>query len=468
MITLIKMSGRHFDELSITVPKPWIIVFQTIISTILRSSLSIEDVEEINRIVAGGLTQGKMGQSPRCHTEMTGFDETPTFVVFDNDFNCRVTKATLMFKGIKIIYLIPKNEIRLFDPCFSVDDKFYTGRKLLDKIRETFAQSALRKLSDYAPNMVKFFGQGSLLVLLSFQKDELKAIASVFGQMISHDFSESSMIKDFWFLIMKWLVFSRFVELFVALVTNMIQIPGNGDLTISDTGLQALKTLLQPITPIPYRESCEIQISHDSENRIFTENMYTYLKDLRMFASAFSQHVLSTTKFDGHITAIERSLSAIETRMSPTRFSKNMKLFSQESTSRLSSSESKGDITTIVLDMLKGSKYSKVNQFFQTGPGTHFVDLILEARTRELEKAKKMVDAQNDLTKAQIKSQKLQQKLLVQTAKTNKLARHSEGNIGFDLRDSLDSERSSKRPRPEQSSEAKHTKKPAFDLRDGL
>ena len=482
---------------SIQVPTRWFYALQTITSTIIRSSLSESDTEKLNRLVAT-LNGGKTGPSPRCHTEMVGFDQTPTFLMLSDDSMRTVKTATMIFKGIKIMVLLPPTEREFIEPNLRVEDKFYSGMNMLDNIRLTFANSALRKLDICAPDIVREFGQGSLLCLLSFQKDELKAIASIFGQMISHDFSESSIIRDFWFLIMKWLVFSRFTESFVSLVTNMVQIPGNGNLIISDTGLEALKTLLQPITPIPSGESRDFKFSSDSQNKVFVENMRIYLMDLRMLASAFSSHVPSSTKFDGHINAIERSLSAIETRMPPKKFAKNMKLFSTpDLTGVLGSSKSKADITTMVNRMLSHDpRYSNVRDFFQRGPGTNFVDQILEIRISNLKKAKDMMDAQNKLTKAHIKNQKLQQELLLQTAKTHQLASHSGGNIPFDIRSSLisvsgsvdlrndlvsdqksadlrggvDSRQALKRPPEQQSSSARNVRQchRPRDLRDDL
>ena len=449
---------------SIQVPTRWFDALQKITSTIIRSSLSESDTRMLNRLVAT-LNGGKTGPSPRCHTEMVGFDQTPTFLMLPDDSMRTVKTATMIFKGIKIMVLLPPTEREFIEPNLHVEDKFYSGMNMLDNIRSTFAHSALRKLDICAPDIVRGFGQKSLLCLLSFQKDELKAIASIFGQMISHDFSKSSMIRDFWFLIMKWLVFCRFTESFVSLVTNMVQIPGNGNLKISDTGLEALKTLLQPITPIPLGESRDFKFSSDSQNKVFVDNMRSYLIDLRMLASAFSSHVPSSTKFDGHINAIERSLSAIETHMSPKRFAKNMKLFSTPDLNGvLGSSESKADITTMVNGMLsQDPKHSKVRNFFLNGPGTNFVDRILEARISHLKKAKEMMDAQNRLTKAQIKNQKLQQKLLLQTARTNQLASHSGGNIPYDIRSSLISVSGSVDLRNDLVSDQK-----SADLRDGV
>jgi hypothetical protein len=477
----------------VKVPEKWYELLRIILSTNLRTSLSEHEIRELNSVL-DAINGGKTGPSPRCQPEMTGWSDTPIAQCFPPS-TIELSVAQMSFRGVQIMMLLPPIKESKFVLDLVAEDKFTAGLSMMDNIRKMFATALSRKLDEFAPRMVDFFGQNNLLQVFYFQKDELKAVASIFGLMISRNFSESDMIKDFWFLIMKWLIFSRFTESLVSLITNMIQFPGGQHLVISDTGLEALQKLLQPITPIPSGTSHGMNISSKKQNLAFIVNMRQFVCDLKQFASAFSGHVRSTSKFDGHIQAIEKSLLDMEHHTTPNSISRNMNLFPESLSNSLGSSESKTDIITIVCGILgQKSKYSKVLNFFQFGPGTRFVEKILETRISYFKKAKEMVDAQNSLTKAQIESQKLQRKLFRQTAKTERLTeelcapgldisirasigvqapidiRNSIGSAHaqVDLRTDLGSGSDCKRSRTQQSSEAQPLKRRVFDLRDEL
>jgi hypothetical protein len=286
--------------------------------------------------------------------------------------------------------------------------------------------------------------------------------------MISDDFSESDMLKDFWFLITKWLIFSRFTESLVALITTMIQFPGGRHLVISDTGLEELKQLVHSIAPIPSTADPRIKISSNRQTQIFIQNMRQSVRDLKQFAGAFSGHVQSSSKFDKHIEAIEYSLRSMEYKLSPQNTAKNMKLFQDESLFKLlGSSSSKTDITTIVCGMLdKNPKHSNLADFFQSGRGTIFLDKIFDFRMAFLRKQQEEMEARNRFAQVAIQNQRLERTLMLEKAKTEQLA---------EALSASDSKLSSKRPRQQQSSyEVRPHKRSVYlpaglvDLRDML
>ena len=488
----------QMSERSIQVPRTWLDFFRKMVSTNIRKGLSTSQTQQLNRLAAG-INQGKTDPSPRCDSGFTGFSLTPTL----RDFLPPTTAldfTPIYFRGVQIMAILPSTSTELSFPDLVAEDTFKNGLPMIDDIRNTFSHSVLRKLDERYPEIVKCFGQKNLFDLLSLQKREIKASVTIFGQMILNDFSESDMLKDFWSLLMKWLIFSRFTESLVALITNMIQFPDGRDLVISNTGLEALKQLLQEITPVPSTTLPGVRISSEDQTTRFVENMRNALQDLMQFAKGLSGHVRSTSKFDGHIKAIEEALKAMEKFTPPKKTSKNMNLFDLKGLSKLlGSSGSKVQVTEMVCEMLgKNPKYSKLARFFQAGRGTFFLGMIFDLRIECLEKQRLEMEARNRLAKATIRNQQLERELMRQKIKTEKqskkLAAPELAAPGFDIRDSLvsvqaqtaplanpgpvqaqvnlhgrlDPEQSSKRSRQEQSSGAQPPKRPAFDLRDGL
>lgn len=492
------------DGSTVQVPSIWVGFLQAMVSTNVRNGLPAWQTEELNHLAAQ-INKDKTDLSPRSDAEMVGFAKTPTL----QDFFPRTTAlfvAPICFRGVRIIALIPPTSTGLIFPNLVAEDTFTTGLSLIDKIRRMFSHSVLRKLDEKHPQIVNFFGQMNLLSLLFLQKREIKAALTIFGQMISNDFSESDMLKEFWSLLMKWLIFSRFTESLVALITNMIQFPDGRDLVISDSGLEALKQLLQDIAPVSSTTLPGVSISSEDETKRFVRNMRSAVDDLTQFANALSGHFRSTTKFEGHINAIEESLKDMEKFTSPEKTSKNMKLFNLDGLSKLlGSSGSKVQVTQMVCEMLgKNPKYSNLSKFFQIGHGrgtfghgrgTFFIEKIWGLRIECLEKQRLEMEARNRLTEATIQNQKLERELMRQKFKTEKQAKKlaapglgvdiratigsvqaqttplavpSSVQAPVDLRVRLDSELSSKRSRPEQSSGEQPPRRPAFDLRDGL
>jgi hypothetical protein len=475
--------------------------FRKILSTNIRNSLHTSEIEHLN-YMAAEINQGKTDQSPRCHSEIVGFSLTPTLRHVLPPTTV-LNFAPICFNGVSIMAFLPSTPTGLLFLDLVAEDTFSTtGLSMIDEIRVALSNSLLRKLDAMHPEIVKFFGQKNLLSLLSLQKREIKAVITIFGHMISNDFSESDILKDFWSLLMKWLTFSRFTESLVALITNMIQFPDGRRLVISDSGLEELKQLLQEITPVPSTTLPGVSISSEDEIRRFVENMRFAVFELMQFSNAVSGHVRSTKIFDGHITAIEGSLKEMEKLTPPKKTSKNMKLFNLDGLSKLlGSSGSKDQISQMVCEMLgEYPKYSNLSKFFQAGHGdghgrgTFFIGKIWDLRIECLEKQRLEMEARNRLTEATIQNQKLQRKLMRQKFKTEKQAfllaapgSDIRATIGYDqaqtaplvvpspvqapvdLRVRLDSELSSKRVRPEQFSEVQPPKRPAIgDIRAGL
>jgi hypothetical protein len=393
---------------------------------------------------------------------MVGFASTPT----TQDLSTIALEVNpLFFKGATIFAFLPTTERSLVVENLFAEDKFMlVAGTMLDDIRVTFANSIVRKLDDSFPQFVQFFGQVHLFDLLSFRKGEIKVVITIFGLMISDDFSNSDMLKDFWFLITKWLIFSRFTESLVALITTMIQFPGGQHLIISNTGLEELKQLVHSIAPIPSTADPRIKISSNRQTQIFVQNMRQSVCDLKQFAGAFSGHVRSSSKFDKHIKAIEFSLHSMEYKLSPQNTAKKMKLFQDERLFELlGSSRSKTDITKMVCCMLgKNPKHSHLADFFQYGRGTIFLEKIFDFRIAFLRKQKEEMEAQNRLFEVTILNQQLKRRLMRQKAKTDQLVEVLSAPSRHD------SELSSKRPRQQQFSDEVQPHKRSVHLPAGL
>ena len=473
--------------------------FQKILSTNIRNALHKSEIEHLNYMTAE-INQGKTEPSPRCQSEIVGFSLTPT-LRHDLPPTTVLNFAPISFKDVIIMAFLPSTPTGLLFLNRVAEDTFSTtGLPMIDEIRIALSNSLLRKLDEMHPEIVKFFGQKNLLSLLSLQKREIKAVITIFGIMISNDFSESDILKDFWSLLMKWLTFSRFTESLVALITNMIQFPDGRRLVISNSGLEELKQLLQEITPVPSTTLPGVSISSEDEIRRFVENMRFAVFELMQFSNTVSGHVRSTSIFDGHITAIEESLKAMERFTPPKKTSKKMNLFNLDGLSKLlGSSGSKDQITQMVCEILgKNPKYSKLTRFFQTGHGrgTFFIGKIWDLQMECLEKQRLKMEARNRLAEATIRNQQLERRLMRQQIKTAQqafllaapgfgvdiratigsvqaqtapLAVPSSVQAPVDLRVRLDYELSSKRSRPEQSSGAQPPRRPAIgDIRAGL
>jgi hypothetical protein len=258
---------------------------------------------------------------------------------------------------------------------------------------------------------------------------------------------------------MKWLIFSRFTESVVALITIMIQFPNGRDLVISDTGLEALKQLLRDITPVPSTTLPGVSISSENETKRFVQNMRVAVAELMQFANALSGHVRSTSKFDGHIEAIKISLRAMEKSTSPAKIArssaKKMNFLDVENLSKLSnSSGSTLQIIEIVHSMLaKEQTCVNLSKFFQSGSvtpsdcgskrrretppgrGIFFLECLSNIRIKCLEKQREEMKARNKLAEEEIRNQKLERELMRQKFKTVQQAKKLAP--GFDLRDGL-------------------------------
>ena len=444
-------STAIFPTAKVQVSIFWLAFFRKMLSTNLRLALPIWQTEELNHLAAG-LNQGKTDSSPRCDSDFIGFSSTPTLQGFLTS-TTELDLAPIFFRGIKIIAPFPLISTDLIFPNLCAEDRFTKGLLFIDEIRLTFLNSLLRTLDEKYQAFVRCFGQKNLYELLSRTKQEIKVLITIFGVMISSVFSQSEMLRDFWSLLMKWLIFSRFTESVVTLITNMIQFPNGRNLVISNTGLEALKQLLQDITPVPSTTPLGVSISSEDETKRFVQNMRGAVDELMRFANVLSGHVQSTAVFDGHIEAIEISLKAMEKSTSPAKIArssaKKMKFLDVEGLFKLlDSSGSSLQIIEMVHGMLaKERKFSDLKKFFQSGSvtqsdcgskrrretppgrGIFFLECLSNIRIKCIEEKQKEVEALNSLTRAQIEHEKLQQELFLQKSIT--------GRVLGDLRASL-------------------------------
>jgi hypothetical protein len=481
----------------------WLHFFQKMISTNLRSALPIWQTKELNHMAAG-INQGKTDESPRPDAAMVGFSSTPT--LRDLPRTTALNFAPIYFRGIKMIAPFSSISTELIFPNLFAENMFTRGLPIIDKIRLMFLNSLLRNLDEKYPDFVRCFGQKNLYELLSHTKQEIKVLITIFGHMISNDFSESDILRDFWSLLMKWLIFSRFTESVVALITIMIQFPNGRDLVISDTGLEALKQLLREITPVPSTTLPGVSISSEDETKRFVQNMRFAVDELMQFANALSGHVRSTSIFDGHIEAIKISLRAMEKSTSPAKIArssaKKMNFLDVEDLSKLSnSSGSTLQIIEMVHSMLaKERTCVNLSKFFQSGSvtpsdcgskrrretppgrGIFFLECLSNIRIKCLEKQREEMKARNKLAEEEIRNQKLERELMRQKFKTVQQAKKlAAPGFGVDIRATigsvqahvdthadLGSQQPFKRSRPEHSRGAQPSKRPTFDLRDDL
>lgn len=401
--------------------------FKQMIDTNLRHLCSYDTICEINAKVSGIIHVDK-GQSPHCNRlsiDLVALDATPPDIeFFEYD---EVVIVPLSAKGTKFIALMsPGSTIKFLDPSQDANtfcDKFKTGLKCNDRIRDMYKKNFLKNLTCSHPEIVQFFGQDQLTSMFSLFKCDMKIVISIFGFMINDDFLGSEMLKNFWLLMLKWMIFSRCIELLVSMVTKMIQFSNNEDLIISETCMRSLKKLVREILPT--------QKTSEKEDKGFTTKVRYLLEDTKKIFNAISFYLdqESIDNFWNHVEAIEFDVESLERCYSPLAIVRGMVKTTSDQCVRLfegntfrdmlNFSSSSSDFIKSLCTHLRISRNSKIFKVFTSSVFAQrsIVSLLFDERINFLRKQTDEVRAQNKLVKEKIKQVKLERQLLMEQNK---------------------------------------------------
>ena len=219
-----------------------------------------------------------------------------------------VSFEPVYFKGGRFIALMPHPTFESQATCV-MRHKFRTGYQVLDEIRMKFADLIVDLLEQNHPEILQKFEKYLLTRIFRLKKSEMKIILCVIGSMIGDDFSKCTVLETFWLILWKTLIFSRYIELLISMVTNMIQFnSSNPDLFISGRCLEILMNLVGAILPT---SQTFLEKGH---NQCFVDETKRLLRDLYRLFDCISKFLSdeSIDEFKRHHGAIQVDLTNLQ------------------------------------------------------------------------------------------------------------------------------------------------------------
>ena len=229
-------------------------VLQEFCSCILRGSTNLdsEALEDLNSFVGNTL---RFQSSPRAETYQIAMAKTPSL---RQPVSLVLVKASTLkheVTGINLVTFVCPNIPSYNDSVTSVDQHSMTI-KTADPIRNMFSRNMIKHLTINYPDILTVFGKDTLGSIFGMRKSDLKMNLFLVSYVVENlmSMSENTLARDLWIFMFQWLMFLRYIELLVGLMSQTVQIPNfrdkeNMKMEISGSFLKKLKVFLQELTP---------------------------------------------------------------------------------------------------------------------------------------------------------------------------------------------------------------------------
>ena len=299
----------------ITIASMFWSLLASVVSYNIREKFDQKTVSEFNALLASSVRTARSPQTDRdAAVQEAGLLDTPG--AYDTTSTKLSSVPTLIkLGGVKILAPVLEgiSSLMHFDV---VQRRFQEAHSLIDTIRDVFSKHLVNRIQALLPEIYQLFGEDKLLSLFGLFKNDLKILMIFFGLIVKNNFSDSENIRKFWFIMLKWMIFSRYIEMFVSLVSNMIQFDDGTELNISLNLMELLRTYLSDITPLSFTHHSRHDFSSQDEIKKFIDAVNIKVDDLTTVIRAISPHILNEEEIKGHLNAINICLEHLEIRLS--------------------------------------------------------------------------------------------------------------------------------------------------------
>jgi hypothetical protein len=391
----------------------------------LREKFDAKDVSEFNALLASSVRTARSPQTDRdaAVEEASQLDTPSAYNLTKIELNEVPTLINL--GGVKILAPVLEG-VRSMLHFDVVQRRFQEARSLIDTIRDIFSKHLVNRIQVLLPEIYQLFGEDKLHSLFGLFKNDLKILMIFFGLIVKNNFSDSQNIRKFWFIMLKWMIFSRYIELFVSLLSNIIQFDDGTELKISLDFMKLLRQYLCDITPLSSTLHSLHDFSTRDEIKKFIDAMNIKIVDLNTIIRAISHHILNGEEIKGHLNAINICLEHLERRLSAEKIARKIaKWFNLDLKHFLHLIDPK--ITTnpvdVITSLLQIAQESNASRYLLENlrDANGIISRIINLRIEHLRDLKRIEEAKQDLEKSKIKTEKFKQKRLAEEIRTAEL-----------------------------------------------
>jgi len=396
-----------------------------VVSYNIREKFDQKTVLEFNALLASSV---RTSRSPRSDllvdVQKAGLLDTPG--AYDTTSTKLSSVPTLIkLGGVKILAPVLEgiSSLMHFDV---VQRRFQEAHSLIDTIRDVFSKHLVNRIQVLLPEIYQLFGEDKLLSLFSLFKNDLKILMIFFGLIVKNNFSDSENIRKFWFIMLKWMIFSRYIEMFVSLVSNMIQFDDGTELKISLNLMELLRTYLSDITPLSFTHHSRHDFSSQDEIKKFIDAVNIKVYDLTTVIRAISPHILNGEEIKGHLNAINICLEHLERRLSAEsiarKTAKNCKI-NPDHFLRCIDPKITTNPDDVIRSLRQIAQESNASRYLLESlmDTNGIISKTIVFRIDHLKKLKKIQEVEQDLEMSMIKTQKIKQRRLAEEIRTAEL-----------------------------------------------
>jgi hypothetical protein len=380
-----------------------------LISFNLREKLSPDIVRKFNSQLASTVLTSR---SPRADPQDAANDATPSFLGPTSTL-VQTVPTLIQHDGVRILAPILEHAKTVCDFYFSRKN-FRESQSLIDAIRNVFSKHLVVKIRTLLPEISELFGDENLLSLFGLFKNDLKLCMIFFGLLVKNNFSDSERFRKFWFIMLKWMIFSRYIELLISLVSNMIQFDDGTPLKVSLNLMRLLRTYLSDITPLSSLHHTGKDFSSRDELNKFIDAVKSKRNDLVTVFQSISPHILNGDNIRKHLEAIDICLEQLgERRSAETIARKTAKCFNipielLKHFDPRCTTHPNDVIRSLLLIAQKNNASRELVEFLNDPKG--IFSTVVQSRIAYLQYLKRIQEAEQELEISMIETEQIRQK----------------------------------------------------------
>ena len=400
-------------------------LFRLLQSTMLRQSLLQHELLLLDNIIGGCLTIGKSPRASESDAINVGNCDTPCIA----KVMLTAGKVSVMVlknpqNGMIVLSLVNGDTNSLLEEPCEAKNSFKMTLPTIDQLRITFGSQLIKYLEKYQPGMIELFGIENIQECLKMQKRDFKMIFFLFSSYVSDKMmDESKEINSLWVCMFQWLMLLRYIELLLVVMTQTVQDPEKKNFHLTKSFLDFAKTYLTDISPAGFLKRSQT-LDFAKNFKFHIDSFKQKLNDLRALYSVISQNILlNTTIIDSHFHEIEEMIRFHQDQVSPSFFSKRCahNLF-KDSTCRLSeishASDTKQFMSNMRILLENNLKDLTDNLLYFFKFQDNLISRLINLKIGQLKKEKELLDAEEAVMRAKIRSERSKQELFEETRRT--------------------------------------------------
>ena len=441
-------------------------LFTSFISSILKQSkiANRDDLQKLNEIVGGTLS---IDRSPKADLVALAMSETPYLggFVLSNKVAVHPSVLSNTSLGMCVVTFVGEGIIPFFlDEPYDGGDQFFWIIETLDSLRLMFSTNLIKHLVNHYPSIIDFYGLETLKSIFGMPKQDFKMNLFLVSYVVENLMSENKEVHNLWVIMFQWLMFLRYTELLVAVMSQAVQLPKRVDMTISGSFLEKLKIYLQELNPAIFIKRFS-QVSFEENCRMLMSSFEEKIQELGMLYEHISRNIVfPKKKLLSHLHELQKMMEFHNDQISPKTFSMRMALELFQDPKQLSEISHSTDPIIFLRQMIATIRQNATSTpsrdfFHLLNDEKSFFVILMKMEIEQLKMQKRLLDEK-------IEIQKKEQELIREQEKTDQMKKDQAHRVQQELNSRRYFPRDSRDPRDNRDSRDHRDSRDSRDPRD--